>query len=52
MGPEWPAGFASHKAGICLRASLLWKAKRAVKLLGGERYEQARDAMLAKPDIR
>jgi peptidoglycan/xylan/chitin deacetylase (PgdA/CDA1 family) len=48
MGPGWSAGFASGKVLPRLRQALLWKAKKAAKILTGELYLRAREAILRK----
>jgi peptidoglycan/xylan/chitin deacetylase (PgdA/CDA1 family) len=48
MGPEWAAGFATGKLGPRLRQTLLWKAKRAAKAVGGEAYLRLREAILRR----
>jgi peptidoglycan/xylan/chitin deacetylase (PgdA/CDA1 family) len=48
MPPGWSAGFASGTLKYCLRQTLLWKAKRIAKTLGGSAYLKARQAILEK----
>jgi len=48
MGPQWSAGFAAGRAWPRLIQSVLWKAKKAAKVLGGGLYLRAREAILRK----
>jgi len=48
MSPAWSAGFATGSPSYCWRQTLLWKAKRIAKSLGGSAYLRAREAILEK----
>jgi peptidoglycan/xylan/chitin deacetylase (PgdA/CDA1 family) len=48
MPPEWSAGFAAGDPKFCLRQTMLWKAKRIAKTLGGGAYLKARQAILER----
>jgi peptidoglycan/xylan/chitin deacetylase (PgdA/CDA1 family) len=48
MPPEWSAGFAAGDPKYCLRQTMLWKAKRVAKTLGGGAYLKAREAILER----
>ena len=48
MDPAWSAGFASGGAAYCWRQTALWKAKRIAKMLGGNAYLKAREAILER----
>ena len=48
MPPAWSAGFAAGDPNYCLRQTLLWKAKRIAKALGGSAYLKAREAILER----
>lgn len=48
MPPAWSEGFAAGNPKYCLRQTMLWKAKRVAKALGGEAYLKARQAILEK----
>ena len=48
MGAEWAGGFAKGKGSFCWRQALLWKAKKAAKAMGGERYVRVRERLLKR----
>lgn len=48
MSPECSRGFAAGSPSYCWRQTLLWKAKRIAKSLGGSAYLRAREAILEK----
>jgi peptidoglycan/xylan/chitin deacetylase (PgdA/CDA1 family) len=48
MAPEWAVGFARGSAAYCWRQTVLWKAKRVAKALGGTAYLRTREAILER----
>ena len=48
MGPEWSAGLAAGRGSFRWRQTVLWKAKRVAKSLGGSAYLKLRQAILEK----
>lgn len=48
MGPEWSGGLAARRRRFRWRQTVLWKAKRVAKVLGGPAYLKLRQAILEK----
>ncbi len=48
MDPEWSGGFAAGRRAQCWRQTVLWKAKRVAKTLGGSTYLKLRRAILER----
>ena len=48
MGAEWSGGLAARRRSFRWRQTLLWKAKRVAKVLGGAAYLKLRQSILEK----